>query len=297
VTAFPGTGRLERWTARAAVALVAPLAAAAGLAVAGVVAWADLAEARSVLLFAALAGLAAAAAGGLASALGRGRRAWAWLAVAVALGACGLSAARRVEGTLDLGQGEEGARWSVAGAGLRAPPAVKALVLPAGRAGNARARLLVDGREVSAPIGEPVPVGAGLRLVVKHVVKAPALAVRRTGGAEEGAALVKLVPGKREWFEVSVLPHRFYVTLAEDSAAEGTPLDLRVQRGKLRVHEGVIAPGRDAGFEGIVVSVEGAAPWARMELRWSPGAWEPAAAAIVALLVFALARRAGRARA
>ncbi|WP_242393104.1 hypothetical protein [Anaeromyxobacter oryzisoli] len=290
--------RAAGWAApeRAVAALVAPLLAAGALAAVGWVPWAELLAARTVTIFAGLAALAAAAAGGRASASGRRGLAAAWVAGALALAAGAAALATRIEGEVDAGLDEDGPSWRIAHAGLAAvAPALKVLEVPATRP-SGKIRLLVDGREVVAEAGEPVAVGRGRRLVVRDVLIAPALSVERARGEVEGSALVKLDPGRREWFTAGTLPHRFYVTVPEPAGtalAAPRSLHVRVQRGKLRVHEGDLAAGSEARFEGITLRLEKeGAPWARIELRSAPDARAIAFAVLAVAAAFVVARRA-----
>jgi hypothetical protein len=104
--------------ARAAAALATPLVVAGGLALSGWVPWPDLLAARAVTLFAGLASLAAAAAGGLASRAGSRRAAAAWVVGALALGAGATILATHVDGEVDAGLDEGEAPWRIARAGL-----------------------------------------------------------------------------------------------------------------------------------------------------------------------------------
>jgi hypothetical protein len=125
--------------------------------------------------------------------------------------------------------------------------------------------------------------------------------VRRASGVEEGAGLLKLEPGRREYFQAGVLPHRFYVTIPPPPSPGALPdrLHLLVQRGKLRLVERDVALGERVELEGISLELgKQAAPWARIDLRRAAPAWARAvplalAAALAAFTAFtaAAARR------
>ena len=156
-------------------------------------------------------------------------------------------------------------------------------------------RIRVDGRELATVIGRDVPLARRDTLVVRGVYVAPGFEVRH-GGADDAAGYLKLVPGRREYFQVGLLPHRFYVTLPPTEgrpAGAAAAIRLSVQRGKL-----VVVPARDVGlgekveFEGLTVQFAEGAPWARIEVHRRAARWFGAAAA--ALLVAAAWILAGR---
>jgi hypothetical protein len=279
-------------------ALVAPLAGVAVLGLAGWLEPAAVLGSKTVGVFAGLAAIVAAACAGTRFASRRLHSSAAWLIAAMSAGEGAALWVTRVSATLDVGVGEEGAAWAVERAAIAGGlPDVKLLELPATR--SASARLLVDGREIALRVGRPASAGLGRQLVVRDLVMAPAFTVSKANGSVEGAGLIKLVPGRRDWFEVGLLPHRFYVTLTRDpgDAVDLTPpIHVRVQRGKLSVHEGDLGVGEATRVEGISIAFERGAPWARLEVRSRPTGLGAAAAVAVAGLFYAIQRRRIRGR-
>lgn len=292
-----GPSQRQGWSKSFLPLLVA--ATAAPLAFVGVAAlagWLDRSAAlgsRTVALFSGLAAILAACNAALHAASHRRARAAAWLAAAVLAGEGAAVWATRCTGTLDVGVGEEGAAWAMErGAMMGGLPDVRLLELPPSRSGEAR--VLVDGREERLGPGRPLAVGLARSLVLRDQFLAPAFTVRRANGGVEGAGLIKLVPGRRDWFEVGVLPHRFYVTLTKDpgdAVALTPPIHLRVQRGKLSVYEGDLGVGEPARVEGLSVVFERGAQWARLELRSRPTGAGALAALVVSSIAWGLARR------
>lgn len=277
---------MVRWSARlaravgsplAAASLAAPLAGVALLATAGWIEWRAALDARATQAWA--AATAVALLSGIAVAAAERRLASALARAAVALLAVQLAAAWafRLDGTLDAGEGEQWPAWGRIAFGPAArPPDARLVELPSGPEGPAR--LEIDGRDVSVPVGREVRLDDGLWVRVRDVMDAPSFEVRRASGVPEGAGLLKVVPGERTWFEAGLLPHRFYVTLAADRAA-GARLRLAVQRGKVRVVERDVALDDPVQVEGLSVSFGRGARWSRIEVRRRAPPW-PALAAL-----------------
>jgi hypothetical protein len=267
------------------LAAAAPLALVSAGAWAGVLAWEDLAAAWSVRTWAAAACLLFIAWAVRVVAARRWAAALCAGAVACVLFQAAASYAYRADAILDLGEGEGGGEWRPERIGPAARlPQVEVVSLP--ERGEGMAQLRVDGREVSTVIGREVSLGGRDTLVIRGAFVAPGFEVRRKGGAEEAAGYLKLVPGRREYFQVALLPHRFYLTLPPAEglmAGAATTLRLSVQRGKQ-----VVVPARDVAlgeqveFEGLTVKFQEGAPWARIEVHRSARRW--LAAAAVALL-------------
>lgn len=278
-----------------------PLAAVASLGAAGVLPWPAILAARTVLAWTAAAVAVTAAAAAVALLDRRPCRALLAAAAACLLLHGVVLLAFRLDGVVDAGEGEEAPPWSelVAGPAARwvRGPDVRAVALPERR--DAAARLWVGDREVSAPIGRPVRAGR-LAVTVEDVLVAPAFVVRRKGGADEGAGYIKLVPGKRDWFEVALLPHRFYATTRRppgDAVELASPIHLRVQRGKLAVLERDLRVGETAEFEGLAFAFGQGARWARIRVHRAAPPWLLVAAGALAgaALVVAAWRRRGAA--
>lgn len=274
-------------------ATAAPLALVGLAALAG---WLDRSAvlgSRTVALYSGLAAVFAAGGAGLHAASRRRARGAAWLVAAVLAGEGAAVWATRCAGTLDVGVGEEGAAWAMEhGPMVGGLPDVRLLELPPSRSGEAR--VLVDGREERLGLGRPLAVGLARSLLLRDQFLAPAFTVGRANGSVEGEGLIKLLPGRRDWFEVGVLPHRFYVTLTKDpgDAVDLTPpIHLRVQRGKLSVYEGDLGVGEPARVEGLSVVFERGAQWARLELRSRPSGAGALAALAVSFIAWVLARR------
>lgn len=275
------------------VAAAAPLALIGVVALMGGVDRSAVLGSRAVAVFAGVTAILSAFSAGLHFAAQRRAGAMVWLAAAALAGEGAATWATRCAARLDLGVGEEGAAWAVERAALPGGlPDVRLLELPPSRSGEAR--LLVNGREERARLGRPLAVGFARSLVLGDEFLAPAFIVRRANGSVEGEGLIKLVPGRRDWFEVGVLPHRFYVTLTKDpgDAVDLTPpIHLRVQRGKLSVYEGDLGVGEPARVEGLSVVFEPGARWARLELRSRPTGAGALAALVISSVAWVLARR------
>lgn len=279
----------------AVAALLAPLLLLAAACAAGVVSWEAALEARSVRAWGAAGALVAAAA--LARAVVERRPAAALgLATALALAAAGLLDHRlRAEVAVDLGEGEAGARWRArAGDGSWAP---SDLIVQAIDLEGRTARLALEGREVSAPIGRRVRLDGRRSVLVESAHVAPLFTVARSDGAVEGQGLLKLAPGERDYFQVAVLPHRFYLTrdVPSPGAAAGR-LHLRVQRGKLKLVDRDVTLGEAVQFEGLSLTLVEGSRWARLSVRRDPPlAWLVAAPAVAAVAAWTLRRRRGSA--
>jgi hypothetical protein len=272
-------------SARTLVALVVPLLPVAALATWGRLAWGDLARARSVLLWLALV-VVALLAKAMAAALDR-RRVAALVALAGAslVAQAGLSAALTLDVRLSAGEGEESPPVEATYLGRAArPPPVTVLSLPAERGGEAV--LSIDGRERPIPVGRETRVGWGTWVTVENVFAAPTFVVRRREeGKDEDVFQVKLRPANPDYFEVGVLPYRFYVTMPPPPAGALGPtpptIHLLVQRGKLKILDREFARAEPARFEGIELGYGDGARWAVVRVRSRPWPWLAGAAAIL----------------
>lgn len=286
-------------TPLALLALAAPLAVTALLAVARLLPWDEVLRARSVRLWAAAALLALA--GAVTRAIAARRWTAAFAGAALALG--GLQAAAAwalgVDATVDLGVGEQAVVPARSASGASAGGVqVEVLDLPVRRDGAARLR--VAGREVACRVGGDLKLAGGGVLSVEDAFMAPSFDVRRASGAEEDSGYLKLAPGKREYFEAAVLPHRFYLQLPPPRGVEvALPprVPLLVQRGKLRVLEREVALGEVVELEGLTLKLDVGAPWARIRVRRGAPAWPAVLAAglAVAMVLSAVAERRRRA--
>lgn len=244
--------------------------------------------------------LCACTAAGLVAAVRERRRARGVALLAVAVATVQLLAgwALRFDGTLSAGIGEPHAPWERRDAGpLARAPAVELLELPVT---NAPARLRFDGREVSLPPGRPTPVRGGTTLTVRGPYPAPSFEVTGADGARVEAGLVKIDPGKRDWFMVGFLPHRLYLSVPEGGIGPDPRapqrLELRVQRGKLRVLDRELQPGERVSFERISFAFGAGEAWARVDVRRRAPLW-PGLVLAAALGAGALALRAAGRRA
>lgn len=283
------------WLPHLAVLAGSPLVVAALLASVGRVEWLDLQTSRTLPLFAGFGAIVAALGAGASAAGGRRGIAGAWAVVSLSLGGWVVEATSTFRGTVDAGLDEEGPRWLAVRAGvLGRAPALALTEVPDDRGGSVR--LLLDGAELVAPIGREVAAPRRRRLRVTHLLEAPAFEVRRASGALEGAALVKVVPGAREYFALETLPHRFYVTLEDAGfpADASAPLHLRVQRGKVKVREERIRIGDEIRFEGLSLRRFPGAPWARVEVTGGAGPVAFAGAILATVAGFLAGRRARR---
>ncbi len=135
-------------------------------------------------------------------------------------------------------------------------------------------------------------MGGGTRVAVQGPFPAPSFEVRGPDGALVERGLVKIDPGKRDWFMVGILPHRLYLRVleGEGGADPRSPerLHLRVQRGKLRVLERDLASGERVTFERLSFAFGPGDLWARVEVHHAPPAW-PGLALAAALFAGALA--------
>lgn len=284
-------------TLGAAVALAVPPAATVALAWVGVLPRREVALALSVRIWAVAAALALVA--WTLEALRERRRARALLGGAAMLLA-GQAAAWLLlsgEGTIDLGAGEEGVPWRLEeGLSARGWPEARVLSIPEDASAPVRVRL--DGRDVEIARGRPATSRAlELDLVGRYF--APAFMLRRKGGAIEGYGYLKAVPGGTEYFQVALLPHRFYASPVPDAAAaEGSPpraVKLRIQRGKLKVLEREVALGETVEFEGLSMRFTEGAPWVRLRARTRPPPWLLLAGCLFGGLAIAAAWRERRA--
>ncbi len=281
---FAPSRNLARASPAFVAGVAAPLVLVAVAVAAGVLPLERALEAWSVRIW--LAAVAACTAAGLAAAL-RGRqlvRALTLLAVAAAIVQLLAWWALRFDGTLSAGIAESGAPWEEKEAGpLAKPPVVELLELPADQ--GASARLRVDGREVSLPLGRAIRVQGATSLTVRGPFPAPSFEVLGPDGARVEAGLVKVDPGKRAWFMVGFLPHRLYLGVPEGGlgANPRSPerLHLRVQRGKLRVLDRDVSPGERVTFERISFTFGPGDAWARVEVRRRAPTWPGLAIATV----------------
>jgi len=101
------------------------------------------------------------------------------------------------------------------------------------------------------------------------------------------SAFVKLnvfPPGRRDYFTIPQLPHRFYVEVFPDCAVEnGIPatrslnlvrpgVDLHVFRGRLDVGGDVLLGGSGYAFEGLTLRFPEIAYWGEFSIVSDPGA-------------------------
>ena len=189
----------------------------------------------------------------------------------------GVETAEWSRGTLRLGEGETNARWEPSESGVLAtsPPPLTYL----GR-GDPGFRVAVGDRELLLGVGEWGGVGDHWDVNVVRVAPAPSFALHSQDGPLLNEGLVKLAPGQEdEFIRVGLLPHRFYLSLPEESADQAlddtetdTPLQLhlRITRGKLTALDSVVEKGTPVNFEGLAFQFDDGASWAELELRRRP---------------------------
>lgn len=278
----------------AIVAVAAPPAATALLGWSSVLPWDEVVAARSVRAWTLAASVLVFMAV-VRSALERRLSAALAGAALLVLAAFGIaSVAPRLDVSADVGVGEEGFAWrAVRGPPPAQLPTLSVLEVPE----RGPVRLRVDGRDVIADGGRAA-VSGGVEVTAEPFA-APSFSLRRMNGAVEGEGLLKVVPGTAEYFQVALLPHRFYVTIPATGALAALPdrLHLRVQRGKLKLLERDVALGETVEFEGLSLRFDPGQRWARVRLRAAPPRW--ALVAGIALAVGAMAaawrRRKGQA--
>lgn len=104
----------------------------------------------------------------------------------------------------------------------------------------------------------------GFTVTPRAVDYAPLVKVRSAQGDEVDALYLKLgtMPVNREFFHVSNMPHRIYVTRKGD---EG--LHIKIIRDKLEVRSGDVAWGEELYYDGHYVSFERGEPWVRIQVK------------------------------
>ncbi len=267
--AAPVLVRLARALAApaAVVALAAPLAASALLALARGRSPAEALDARTAWLWGAMLAAALASAAVQAARERRGASALVHAGLLLLLLQGAASAAWRFEGVADVGEGSDAPRWRIRSAGrwLR-PPAVQVV----GIEGADRVRLRVDGLTADLRVGERWAM-RGTAVRVALVGPAPVLDLRWHGDVIE-QSLVPLARGEGGSIQLGRMPHRFHLAVPEgepagDPSATPASLRLRVERGKLVVTERVIRKGEPVTFDGLVLRFDDGARWARLEVR------------------------------
>jgi len=185
-----------------------------------------------------------------------------------------------------------------AGVGEVSPPVERREVGPLARLpevllqalapGAGAARLLVGGRELSAPLGPATAAGALTEVTVEGPFPAPSFEVVGEHNLDPTAGLLKIDPAKRDFFIVGFLPHRFYLSLPEGAAAADprspARLHLRIQRGKIRVLERDVAAEERVEFERLTFAYGAGDVWARIRVRRRLPAWPGVAIALAAVL-------------
>ncbi|MCK4911460.1 MAG: hypothetical protein KAR83_07445, partial [Thermodesulfovibrionales bacterium] len=109
------------------------------------------------------------------------------------------------------------------------------------------------------------------RVRVESVEAAPLFQVRSPQGAEVFSSFVKLrlhPVGERDYFMVTPLPHRFYLSLTAD---EDKPLRLVVTRGRLVLIDQGVALGEVISLDDIKVRIPSVTGWVRLTVEKQPG--------------------------
>lgn len=199
------------------------------------------------------------------------------LGMLLLLGTVFAAAHLRFHGWVSLGDGEPGAGWTrvesgPGGASPRRPPGFT--VDP----GDGVPVLTVEGRARRVRPGQWV-VRAGSAARVVRVRSAPAFTLAQADGRVEDEILVKLSPSDPagRFFQMSVLPYRFFTSLPDADASPGASeapgrIAVRVTRGKLNVAAKTLAAGDPLDFEGFRLTWAEGAAWAELEV-WSVPAW------------------------
>lgn len=104
----------------------------------------------------------------------------------------------------------------------------------------------------------------GFTVTPRAIDYAPLVKVRSAHGVEVDALYLKLgtMPVNREFFHVSNMPHRIYVTRKGD---EG--LHVKIIRDKLEVRSGDLAWGEELYYDGHYISFERGEPWVRIQVK------------------------------
>lgn len=152
-----------------------------------------------------------------------------------------------------------------------------------------------EGPFVLAP-GQYRSLSPGLKLGVVSVEAAPRVEITDGLGNVLSSAFVKLKlypVGSEEYFLMTPLPHRFYLSLTGD---EEKPLRLKVLRGKLHLAGKDLALSEKVEFDGFYVSFPEVYRWAVVRVKYSPGdafIYIGAALAVVGLIIVISRRKSG----
>lgn len=173
----------------------------------------------------------------------------------------------RFSGTIALGENEpfEGYHKVDAGVWVRNTPVPIALAKVTDDAGK-KFIIYLNGRQKKLALNEPFS-WQGLRLRITEQRTAPLFFVDTAKGEQVDAANIKLglVAAERDFFQMGLLPHRFYIGPATEKGTAESPvpdsLHLKIVRDKLVIFDEDISKKVPLFFEGHSIKYEDGTPW------------------------------------
>lgn len=214
------------------------------------------------------------------------------------VGGAAAAAELRFVGDLSLGDGEGTSEYARVSKGPGGAPPPGGVTYAMAESGGRHALTFGGRTSAVSPGGWTFRPGTAAHLAEVHV--APAFTIYREDGTVEDQLLVKLSPSDlpRRWFQMSVLPYRFFATV-ERPIGIGPPsaparIAIRVMRGKLTVARGTIGPGEALSFEGFRLTWREGASWVHLQVWRFPWWLFPTLATGLALLGACARRERGR---
>lgn len=147
---------------------------------------------------------------------------------------------------------------------------------------------LPGGRRAVTRINRPLPLGPGTFLRLSGMGYAPRYELVDRRGTVVDSAFVKMnlfPPGRRDYFRLEGLPHRFHLriwpdlTLGADGAPATRSMELadpgvavEVTRGRLALGSAVLRQGESLGFEGLAIRFPEIRYWGEFAIVRDPGA-------------------------
>jgi len=173
----------------------------------------------------------------------------------------------RFSGIIALGENEpfEGYHKVDAGAWVKKATVPIALAKVADDAGE-KFIIYLNGRQKKLALNEPFS-WQGLRLRITEQRTAPLFFVDTAKGERVDAANIKLglVAAERDFFQMGLLPHRFYIGKAAEMGAAASPVPdrfhLKIVRDKLIIFDEDISKKVPLYFEGHSIKYEDGTPW------------------------------------
>lgn len=190
--------------------------------------------------------------------------------VLVAIAGFLINHAYRFEGLVSLGEAEEFEtfEWKEAGPWGSAPAIGFGLESVTD---EKKAVLSGPGFRATLSPGEYIRLGTGLKIGVEAIDLAPGFEIKDSSGQRLSYGFVKLRlnhDGGADYFMVTPLPHRFYLS---QTGKEDKIFDLTVLRGKLVVARQEVARGEAVEFDGLEMSFPEISRWALIRVRKYPG--------------------------